>query len=117
MKTLKQFDIWFAELPLKEGSHVQGGRRPVVVVSNDLANKYSPVVSVIPLTSRLGKRDLPTHVSLYFDGLTSRSLALCEQVTTVDKRLLTWRIGSVEDIHSRDALNRALAIQFGMSVA
>lgn len=114
--TVRQFDIWFANLPKKENSHVQGGTRPVIIVSNNTANKFSPVITIIPLTSRIDKRPLPTHVSLYIDGLTARSLALCEQLTTIDKHLLTSRVGAVDSL-DRAALNRALAIQFGTPVA
>lgn len=117
MKMLRRFEIWIADLPLDEESHVQGGRRPVIIASNDIVNKYSSVITVIPLTSKIKRLDLPTHVLLHEDGLAVRSLALCEQVIAVDKRLLIWRIGSVQDPRSCDALNRALAIQFGMTAA
>ena len=117
MNTIHQFDIWFARLPMREDSHVQGGRRPVIVVSNEVANKYSPIVSVIPLTSKVRKRRLPTHVSLCAAGLPVRSLALCEQLTVIDKRQLTTRVGTVNDPFDRAAINRAMAVQLGMAAA
>ena len=60
---MKQYDIWLADIPAPKGSHVQHGRRPVVIISNNLANTHSPVVTVIPLTSQMNKHQLPTHVS------------------------------------------------------
>lgn len=117
MSNIHQFDIWFASLPMREDSHVQGGRRPVIVVSNEVANKYSPIVSVIPLTSKVRKRRLPTHVSLCVAGLPVRSLALCEQLTVIDKRQLANRVGTISDPFDRDAINRAMAVQLGMAAA
>lgn len=117
MNTLLQFDICFARLPLREGSHIQGGCRPVVVISNNIANKYSPIVSIVPLTSKLKKRPLPTHVTLFAEGLACASTALCEQMTTIDKSQLIRRIGTVSAPKDRAALNRALAVQFGMMAA
>lgn len=113
---MKQYEIWVAYLPTIHGSHVQGGCRPVIVVSNDMANTHSPVITIVPLTSNLHKNPLPTHVALSVDGLPVTSIALCEQVTAVDKPLLSRRIGSVDKESTRDALNRALAVQFGMAV-
>ena len=111
---MKQFEIWAACLPRIEGSHIQGGNRPVVVVSNDMANTHSPVITIVPLTSNRYKNPLPTHVTLSADGLPLTSVALCEQVTAVDKPLLSRRIGSIDEASTRSALNRALAAQFGM---
>ena len=58
---MKRFEIWFADLPRIDGSHVQQGFRPILIISNDRANTYSPVIIAIPLTSRLTKRPMPTH--------------------------------------------------------
>ena len=109
------YEIWQAILPVIKGSHVQNGRRPVVVVSNDMANAHSPVVTVVPLTSNTGKNRLPTHVLLVASGLPVISLALCEQILTVDKACLTRYIGRVCEPLDRSALNRAMAIQLGMA--
>lgn len=117
MDDLFQYDICFAQLPLKEGSHVQGGRRPVIIVSNNKANKYSPVVTIAPLTSQVRKRFLPTHVTLFAEGLSTVSIALCEQLTTIDKCQLIRRVGNISNPADRAALNRALAVQFGMMAA
>ena len=117
MNTLLQYDICFAHLPLREGSHIQGGCRPAIVVSNNMANKYSPVITIVPLTSKFRKRPLPTHVTLFADGLTTASTALCEQLMTIDKSQIIRRVGTVSAPEDRAALNRALAVQFGMMAA
>ena len=112
---MKQHQVWYAYLPLKEGSQVQGGCRPIIIISNDIANKFSPIISIIPLTSKTRKRSIPTHVEINVDGLTKTSLALCEQVTVVDKNLLSRCVGEIRSESDRAALNRALATQFGMA--
>lgn len=107
---MEQYDIWLADIPAPEGSHIQYGRRPVVIISNNLANAHSPVVTVIPLTSRLNKHQLPTHVYL----LDRASIALCEQVMALDKTHLLRRMGIVHKAYDRMALRHALSIQLGM---
>ena len=114
MDALNQFDIWFARLPMNVGSHVQGGTRPVIIFSNTEANRNSPIVSVVPLTSKPRKHPFPTHVLLFADGLTTTSRALCEQLTTIDKSQLIRRVGAVSSDRDRAALNRAVATQFGL---
>ncbi len=111
---MKRFEIWMAELPAEAGSHVQQGVRPVVVVSNDAANRYSPVVTVVPLTSQR-KKPLPTHVVIRDHGLKKISTALCEQVTSVDRARLTRPIGFVYNALERTALCHALSVQLGMA--
>lgn len=93
--TIYRYEIWQASLPIDKGSHVQGGSRPVVVVSNNMANAHSPVITVVPLTSNTRKNHLPTHVLLVESGLPVISLALCEQILTIDKSRLTRRIGLI----------------------
>ncbi len=112
---MKRFEIYQANLPSIPGSHIQSGIRPVVIVSNDKANAYSPVVTVIPLTTRLGKKCLPTHVTLLTSGLRSISLALCEQVMPVDKSSMMRYIGYITDPDDRAALDHAMSIQLGMA--
>ena len=111
---MTQFEIWFANLPAVGGS-IQSGMRPVVIVSNNAANQYSPVVTAVPLTSNLHKTVLPTHVLLRESGLKSPSLALCEQILSVDKSCLVRRIGSVESSFSRLALRHALLVQLTLA--
>lgn len=111
---VSQYEIWLADIPVMENSHIQNGRRPVVIVSNDLANTNSPVVTVVPLTARLRKLLLPTHVYLWGQGLDRASIALCEQVMALDKTHLLRRMGIVHKAYDRMALRHALAIQLGM---
>ena len=113
--SIKRFEIWQAMLPVVEGSHVQSGTRPVVVVSNDMANTHSPVITVVPLTSNTRKNRLPTHVLLVASGLSVVSLALCEQILTIDKSRLTRRIGQVREPLDHAALNRAMIVQLGIA--
>lgn len=112
---MKRFEIYQAALPIIKGSHIQSGCRPVLVISNDMANKFSPVVTVVPLTTRLGKKCLPTHVTLLTSGLRGVSLALCEQILTIDKARLGRYIGYVSDPDDQTALDRAMAIQLGLA--
>ena len=79
-----RMELWWAALPTVPG-HVQRGTRPVVIVSNDLGNASSPVVSVVPCTTQRHKPALPTHVYLRGYGLSSGSIAMCEQVMPLDK--------------------------------
>lgn len=111
---MKQFEIWMAEIPEQEKSHVQHGRRPVIIVSNDAANKYSPVVTVVPLTSQRNKPHMSTHVYLNGQGLTCGSVALCENVMSLDKHRLQNRMGIVYKRFDRLALLHALSVQLGM---
>ena len=84
---MKRFEIWVANLPDHLQGHVQCGRRPIIIVSNDEANLYSPVVSVVPLTSKFKKKYQPTHVIIRGYGLKKSSNALCETILTVDNEL------------------------------
>ena len=111
---MKHFEIWMADLPDRENSSVQHGTRPVIIVSNDKANLYSPVVNIIPLTTR-HKKPMPTHVTINGHGLKYISTALCEQVTALDKSNLIRYIGCIEDESVRHELYHALSIQFGMA--
>lgn len=113
---MKQYDIWLADIPAPKDSHVQHGRRPVVIISNNLANTHSPVVTVIPLTSQMNKHQLPTHVYLWGQGLDRASIALCEQVMALDKSCLIRRLGEVSDWYDRLAIQHALAEQLGIEL-
>ena len=112
---MKCFEIWMANIPVRKNSHVQHGIRPVVIVSNNAANVHSPVVTVVPLTTKLQKCHLPTHVLLQEQGLNRSSLALCEQILSLDKTCLIRRIGFVYKGFDRFAIHHALAVQLGMA--
>lgn len=115
-QTVHKYDIWCADLPAIPGSHVQCGKRPVVVVSNDTANRYSPVISIIPLTSNLGRMDIPTHTVIRSRFLRAPSVALCEHIMTIDKSWLMKRIGAVECLHERLAMHHCVQVQLGLSL-
>ena len=96
---------------------MQGGMRPVVVVSNNRANRHSTVLTVVPLSAKINKkRNLPTHVfvSAYkSEGLDQHSIALCEQVTAIDYGRIIENMGKVD----RDTLERiteAVQVQVGV---
>ena len=92
--------IVMVDLPLGNGS-VQGGTRPAVVISNDKGNKFSPVLIVIPLTSRLDKKYMPTHHTIEpstINALTKTSIALAEQIITVGKDMVRNIVGTLDEI-------------------
>lgn len=96
---IKRGDIYFADLSPVIGSE-QGGVRPVLIVQNNIGNKYSPTTIVAPITSKMGKSRLPTHIDINpspKNGLEVESVVLLEQVRTVDKKRLKEYLGSVED--------------------
>lgn len=95
---------------------VQGGLRPVVIISNDTNNKFSNIVQIVPLTSQLKKCDLPVHVyiSEIKGVLTKDSLALVEQIQTIDKSSLESKKGSLPT-NIIDKICAAIRIQFGFA--
>lgn len=110
-------DIIYADLGVQYQGSMQGGMRPVVVVSNNKANKYSTVFTVVPLSTKIYKKqNLPTHVfvSAYkADGLEQHSIALCEQVTALNFDRIIEYIGRVD----KDTLARiteAVQVQVGV---
>jgi len=101
-------DIYWAELPEIEGSQLQAGLRPVVLIANNAANENSPTFQCVPLTSRLKKESLPVHVILNTTNcLKKTSMALVEQETSIDKHRLRSKIGTVSDF---DMFNIDVAI-------
>lgn len=91
--------IIMVDLPLGNGS-VQGGTRPAVVISNNRGNKFSPVLIVVPLTSRV-KKFMPTHHTIepsMINGLSKTSIALAEQIITVGKDMVRNIVGTLEEM-------------------
>jgi len=110
---IKRGDIWLANMPGGIGSE-QNMNRPVVIFQNSMANKFSPCCTIIPLTSSRGKKWIPTHVTLHKTlCLTSLSIALAEQVTTVSKERLSRYIGTIHPSELLECEN-ALMIQLGI---
>ena len=112
--SVKRGDIYYADLSPVIGSE-QGGLRPVLIIQNDVGNRYSPTVIAAAITSRLGKTKLPTHIDIYADkvGLAKNSVILLEQIRTLDKRRLKEKMGHLdEDMMSE--VNNAIAVSFGL---
>lgn len=110
---VKRGEIYMANLDPVMGSE-QGGTRPVLIVQNDLGNRYSKTVIAVPLTSRVGKNPLRTHVMIVppDGGVRCASLALCEQVRTMEKTRLRQRMGMLSQNKLR-MVGEALAIALG----
>ena len=104
-------EIWYANLPMKEGSSIQGGNRPVVIISNDVCNEVSSVITVAPLTSRMKRLNLPTHAVIDTpDG--GQSVILAEQIMTIDKDLDN-KLGKIK-AHDMEKIEIAILAQLGM---
>ena len=115
IQQIKRGDIFYADLSPVIGSE-QGGLRPVLIVQNDVGNKYSPTVIAAAITSKMGKTRLPTHIDIYKDkvGLQKDSVILLEQIRTLDKRRLKEKMGHLDD-DVMDKVNSAIAVSFGLS--
>ena len=112
--TVKRGDIFFADLSPVVGSE-QGGVRPVLIIQNDVGNKYSPTVIAAAITSQQDKTELPTHIKVDADdcGLSKNSIVLLEQVRTIDKQRLRERMGSLGS-GAMNRIDRALSVSFGL---
>jgi mRNA interferase MazF len=111
---VKRGDIFYADLSPVIGSE-QGGIRPVVIIQNDLGNRYSPTVIVAAITSQINKAKLPTHVEISSEvyGLNKDSVILLEQIRTVDKKRLREKIGHMTDEDMKKVME-ALVISMGL---
>ena len=112
---VKRGDIFYADLSPVIGSE-QGGTRPVLVVQNDVGNKFSPTVIIAAITSQINKAKLPTHIEISANdfGLLKDSVILLEQIRTIDKKRLREKIGRLdEDLLLR--VDEALGVSFGIS--
>ena len=112
--TVKRGEIYYADLSPVVGSE-QGGIRPVLVIQNDIGNKYSPTVIAAAITSQINKAKMPTHIELAAKdyGLNKDSVILLEQIRTIDKRRLREKIGRIDD-GLMASVNNALSISFGL---
>lgn len=111
-EAVKQFEIWLADLgDQKEGSCIQAGVRPVLIISNDKNNKYSPLVMVSPTTSSSTKSKLPTHVSIKASdvGFKKDSVILLEQHIMIDKNKLMYKLFEMPTAY-KPQLKRAIEI-------
>ncbi len=107
-------DIYFADLSPVVGSE-QGGVRPVLVIQNDVGNKFSPTVIIAAITSRISKSKLPIHVEVTQEdhGLDRDSVVLCEQIRTIDKRRLREKIAHLEE-ETMEKVDSSLEISMGL---
>lgn len=113
---IKRGELYYADLSPVVGSE-QGGVRPVLIVQNDIGNKYSPTIIAAAITSQLNKAKLPTHIELSAKdfGLQKDSVVLLEQIRTLDKRRIKERIGELpEDLMKK--VNDGLLISLGFFV-
>lgn len=111
---IKRGDVFFADLSPVKGSE-QGGQRPVLIIQNDIGNKYSPTVIVAAVTAKISKAKLPTHVEVDASqvGLLKDSVILLEQVRTIDKIRLLQKLGQLEeDVMAK--VDKALIISLGL---
>ena len=113
--TVKRGDIFYADLSAVVGSE-QGGLRPVLIIQNDVGNKYSPTVIAAAITSQINKAKMPTHIELPAKdyGLNKDSVILLEQIRTIDKKRLREKIGHLDN-SLMTTVNDALSISFGLS--
>jgi len=110
---IKRGELYYADLSPVLGSE-QGGVRPVLILQNDIGNKYSPTVIVSAITSKLYKAKLPTHINLDAEnfGLSKDSIILLEQIRTIDKQRLKEKIGTLSN-NKMQEVNNALLISLG----
>ena len=101
----RRMDIWFARIPMGENSRVIQGTRPVIIISNDRNNRYSGTVTVIPMTGKLKRLDIPSHVAI------GESTALADQVMTIDRDALMKRAGRCD----KDEVMQAMRWHLGLN--
>ncbi len=116
MENVKRGEIYYADLSPVVGSE-QGGVRPVLIIQNDIGNKYSPTVIACAVTSQLTKAKLPTHIEVRQGnfGLPKDSVILLEQIRTLDKRRLKEKVGEL-DGYTMQKVDKAILISLGFFV-
>lgn len=110
---MRMFDIYYANLSKNTVRSEQGGIRPVIIIQNDVGNKFSTTVIVLPLTSEIKKENLPTHCILHKsdkNGLEVDSMVMAEQIRVIDKSRLLDKMGYLDNIKEQnDVINVYLA--------
>jgi mRNA interferase MazF len=106
-------EIYYADLSPSQGSE-QGGLRPVLILQNNVGNKHAPTTIVAPITSRLGKKPLPTHITFNGCGLAKDSVILMEQIRTIDKSRLKQKMGCLTN-EKWEVVNDAIKISLGLA--
>lgn len=115
-KMCRNGDIFMAKLEEDvDGGSIQAGLRPVLIVSNDKANQFSPVITIVPITSKIiGKKKIPTHVLLTNCGLPQQSIALVEQITSINKCRLIRYMTTIKKSQFESQIKRAIEIQLNL---
>jgi len=110
---IKRGQLYYADLSPVVGSE-QGGVRPVLIIQNDVGNKFSPTVIVAAITSQINKAKIPTHIELSAAtyGLERDSVVLMEQIRTLDKKRLSDKIGEIDTL-TMTKVNKALLLSLG----
>ena len=113
MRKIKRGEIYYADLSPVVGSE-QGGIRPVIILQNDTGNCHSPTTIVVAVTSKTTKNYLPTHIKVYSSMLRKNSVAMLEQIRTIDKQRILGYIGQT-DSRTMQNINKAMRIslEFG----
>ena len=113
--SVRRGEIYYADLSPVIGSE-QGGVRPVLIVQNDVGNKYSPTVIAAAITSQREKAKLPTHIELPSQncGLQKKSVVLLEQIRTIDKKRLKEKMGMLNP-EEMNKIDSALSVSFGLN--
>lgn len=119
MLNVSRGTVYMCNLGKKEG-HIQGGFRPVLVISNQLANRFSPVILVVPISSRKPKHNLPTHVEIdkidfETGAVKTLSVAHCEQIQSINRNEIHSRIGKLNEIKIRQ-IEEALMLQLSIKI-
>ena len=111
---IKRGDVFYVDLSPVKGSE-QGGTRPVLILQNDIGNRFSPTVIAAAITSKIGKNKVPTHIIVKANknGLLKNSVVLLEQIRTLDKRRLKEKMGTLDSLIMKK-VNHALSISFGL---
>lgn len=107
---INMFDIFYADLTRGRTKSEQGGVRPVIIIQNDIGNKYSPTVIVLPITSELKKINIPTHAIIHKsneNGLSVDSMVLAEQIRVIDKSRLLNKIGYLDNTSEQNNIINA----------
>lgn len=114
---MKQYDIFWADIPgpaTGQESYITYGKRPAVIVSNDDNNAHSQSVTILPITSNLSKKPMPTHVFIKDQGLTLPGIIIGEQIITLDKSRIMEQIGAVTKEWDKLCIQHAMQVQLGM---
>ena len=119
-RTPQRGEVWFADLGKHPNSSVQGGCRPVIILSNNIGNAHADTVNVVPMTRHLKKPELPCHTEISPDSISDKrqlletSMILAEQITTISKYALRSYAGKITDGTVLSAIDTAIIAQLGI---